>query len=186
MLWNEDVPWKPAISVWTWHPADTWDKTPAISQEGGVCGWGGVGGQQHLSKKQPSFPSETSWVLTDINVTKPMRHISTRCIIYIFGNQYYLLNKWATTFTGWRDFSNVPCQHTTTTTTTWRSPCAAARDAKNVHKYLVSHLNERREKKNRSWQLKAIKWNMISPCLRKIHCVIWNALFFTNVIDHWL
>lgn len=107
----------------------------------------GLGGQQHLSKKQPSFPSETSWVLTDINVTKPMRHISTRCIIYIFGNQYYLLNKWATTFTGWRDFSNVPCQHTTTTTTTWRSPCAAARDAKNVHKYLVSHLNERRKKK---------------------------------------
>lgn len=21
---------------------------------------------------------------------------------------------------------------------------------------------------------------------KKIHCVIWNALFFTNVIDHWL
>lgn len=29
MLWNEDVPREPAISVWTWHPADTWDKTPA-------------------------------------------------------------------------------------------------------------------------------------------------------------
>lgn len=140
-----------------------------ISQEGG----------NNTSAKQPLFPSETSCMLTDINVTKPMRRISTRCIIYIFGNQYYLLNKWATTFTGWRDFSNVPCQHTMTT---WRSLCSATNDAKNVHKSLQSL----KWQKNRLWQLKAIKWNMISPCLRKIHCVIWNALFFTNVIDHWL
>lgn len=111
-----------------------WTRHRWISQELG----------QHLSKATITYPSETVWVLTDMNVTKPMRHISTRCIIYIFGNQYYLLNKWATTFTGWRDFSNVPCQHTTTTTTTWRTLRLATHDAKNVHKYLVSHLNERK------------------------------------------
>lgn len=96
-----------------------------ISQKGG----------NNTSAKQPLFPSETSWMLTDRNVTKPMRRISTRCIIYIFGNQYYLLDKWVTTFTGWRDFTNVPCQHTMTTQ---RSLCSATNDAKNLHKRLQS------------------------------------------------
>lgn len=54
-----------------------------ISQEGG----------QRLSKATVIYPSETVGVWTDMDGTKPMRHISTRCIIYIFGNQYYLLNK---------------------------------------------------------------------------------------------
>lgn len=80
MLWNEDVPREPAISVWTWHPADTWDKTPA-------------GTNTSLSKATVAHPSETVGVSVDRNVTKPMRHVSTRCIIYIFGNQYYLLSQ---------------------------------------------------------------------------------------------
>lgn len=36
---------------------------------------------------------------------------------------------------------------------------------KNLHNSLQSLLKW--ERKNRLWQLKAIKWNMISPCLRK-------------------
>lgn len=50
MLWNEDVPWKPAISVWTWHPADTWDKTPADFPGG----W--VGGNNTSAKNNHHFP----------------------------------------------------------------------------------------------------------------------------------
>lgn len=98
-----------------------------------------------------------------------------------FGNHYYLLNKWATTLTGWRDFQqcSMPAQNDK-----WRSHCSATNDAK-IYTTVYSHFKNE-EKKNRLWQLKAIKWNRISPCLRKTHCDIWNALFFTNVIDHWL
>ena len=97
-----------------------------------------------------------------------------------FGNHYNLLNKWATTLTGWRDFQqcSMPAQNDI-----WRSLCSATNDAK-IYTTVYSHFKMR--KKNRLWQLKAIKWNEISPCLRKIHCDIWNALVFTNVIDHWL
>lgn len=43
-------------------------------------------------------------------------------------------------------------------------------------------------KKKRLWQFKEIQMKQDQSLLKKkkIHCVIWNALFFTNVIDHWL
>lgn len=52
-----------------------------------------AGGGATTPQQKPSFPYETNRRLTDVSVTKPMSRISTRCIMYIFGNQYYLLDK---------------------------------------------------------------------------------------------
>lgn len=105
MLWNEDVP----LNLWSMCRSDSLHTHGTshwwISQEGG----------NRTLAKQPSFPSETRCLLTGINVTKPMRLISTRCIIYIF------LVTTITCLTSeqqpWLDggiFSNVPCQHKVT------------------------------------------------------------------------
>lgn len=91
-----------------------------------------------------------------------MRKVSTRCTIYIFGNHYYLLDKWATTETGWRDFP-MPAQN-------------------DVWKF-TDTLKMCEENKTRFMKDKQKTQSLLK---KKIHCDIWNALFFTNVIDHWL
>lgn len=67
MLWNEDVPQRPFL-----YSVPTWERRPVGRT--GRCAW----------SKQPWLPSETRYMSGGVNVTKPMRRISTRCIIYIF------------------------------------------------------------------------------------------------------
>lgn len=68
-----------------------------------------------------------------------MSRISTGWIMYIFGNQYYLLDKRATTCAGWRDFQR-------------RSIPARDHTARDTPKVTVTQKWEERE-------LKAMKYN---------------------------
>lgn len=145
-----------------------------VSGSFGVGWWGG----NHTSAKQPSFPSEISIMLTKMILN--LWDASVPDVLYTF------LVTTITCLTSeqqpWLDggiFSNVPCQHKMTYGGYFvKQPMMQ----KSTQQFTVTL----KMRKNRLWQLKAIKWNKISPCLRKIHCDIWNALFFTNVIDHWL
>lgn len=126
MLWNEDVPLKTCNLCVEVAPCRHMRQ---------VTGRPPRKGGNNTTAKQPLFPSETSCRLTGITLLN-LWDASVPDVLYtFFGNHYYLLNKWATTLTGWRDFQqcSMPAQNDI-----WRSLCSATNDAKNLHNSLQS------------------------------------------------